>query len=542
MKKTLLSILITVAFSLGAQARVVNEEQARNYALDYIALCANDNYSIKSIDKVNVCYYLINLAPEGWVILSADDVAAPVIGYSLNGSLEERNMPANMRYVMSEFEEKIKNIILTEENQHPYWMFPTTSVTRAGDSKIEPLIKVKWNQSAPYNTYCPRQKALVGCVAVAMAQAMSVQRYPSRPQGKVSYSSAVYGALSINFDNERAYNWDNIMNPASDSYDELARFLYHAGMSVRMDYGEDGSGIPSNEVSRISQALMNHFSYPQGVTYHWFDNYEGDWKQFLLNELQAGRAIVYNAIDSKARAGHSFNIDGYDGNSLFNVNWGWGGYGNGYFSLTYLRDATMNMNYDKSHVAVIGIGSPDQVLRSISLSSNRIEEGLTAGAVVGSILVNGEVPLSTYELKVQGVYNSSTQTQTAVPFVVEEGLLKTTESLAQRKEPWNIEIKVVDTESNSELTQGFRVFVDPWQSLETTTSLSFDRIERIFTLKTKHNVDYSLIDSDGEIVGNGMLEPVPELVIHMNDLLPEEYLLRLKCEEEIKEIRIINNK
>ena len=211
MKKTLLSILITVAFSLGAQARVVNEEQARNYALDYIALCANDNYSIKSIDKVNACYYLINLAPEGWVILSADDVAAPVIGYSLNGSLEERNMPANMRYVMSEFEEKIKNIILTEENQHPYWMFPTTSVTRAGDSKIEPLIKVKWNQSAPYNTYCPRQKALVGCVAVAMAQAMSVQRYPSRPQGKVSYSSAVYGALSINFDNERAYNWDNII-------------------------------------------------------------------------------------------------------------------------------------------------------------------------------------------------------------------------------------------------------------------------------------------------------------------------------------------
>ena len=136
------------------------------------------------------------------------------------------------------------------------------SLTRAGDNKIEPLIQVNWNQGTPYNTYCPRKEALVGCVAVAMAQAMSVHRYPARPRGQVSYSSALYGGLNINFDNERAYNWDNIINPEKDNYDDLARFLYHAGMSVRMVYGVERSGIPSSEVSRISQALMNHFLKP----------------------------------------------------------------------------------------------------------------------------------------------------------------------------------------------------------------------------------------------------------------------------------------
>ena len=542
MKKTFIAFFIALLFSLTGYAREVSEQYAREYVVDYISLHTTDNYTVKSIVKVNACYYLINLAPQGRVILSADDVATPVLGYSLSGSLEEEKMPANMRYVMSEFEEKIQEVILTEKTQHPYWMHPSTSVTRAGDNKIEPLIQVNWNQGAPFNAYCPRQKAVVGCVAVAMAQAMSVQRYPSRPQGQVSYAHALYGALNINFDNERAYNWDNIMNPQYDSYDEVARLLYHAGMSVRMDYGEDGSGIPSNEVSRISQALMNHFSYPEGISYHWLDRYDGDWKQLILNELQAGRAVVYNAIDSKARAGHSFNIDGYDGSSLFHVNWGWGGYGNGDFSLSYLRDASMNMNYDEGHVMVIGIGSPDQMFRSISLSSNRIEEGLTAGAVVGSLAVNGEEPSPNCEFSVHGVYNSAAQSYTSVPFTVEEGLLKTTECLTQRKEPWNIEITVSDPESGESLTQGFRVFVDPWQSLEATTSLEYDRAKETFILKTKHNVKYSLTNEAGTEVENGNLEPVPELVIDMKELPKGKYLLRLQCEEEVKDIKIINNK
>lgn len=542
MKKTFISFFIALLLSLTSYAREVSKQQAREYVVYYISLHTTDNYTVKSIDKVNACYYLINLAPQGWVILSTDDVATPVLGYSLSGSLEQEKIPANMRYVMSEFEERIQETILTEKTQHPYWMHPSTSVTRAGDNKIEPLIQVNWNQGSPFNAYCPRQNALVGCVAVAMAQAMSVQRYPSRPQGQVSYAHALYGAMNINFDNERAYNWSNIMQPEYDNYDELARFLYHAGMSVRMDYGEDGSGIPSNEVSRISQALMNHFSYPEGVNYYWLDRYDGDWKQLLLNELQAGRAVVYNAIDSKAHAGHSFNIDGYDGSSLFHVNWGWGGYGNGNFSLSYLRDASMNMNYDEGHVMVIGIGSPDQMFRSISLSSNRIEEGLTAGAVVGSLTVNGEEPSLNCEFSVHGVYNSATQSYTSVPFTVEDGLLKTTECLTQRKEPWNIEITVSDTESGASLTQGFRVYVDPWQSLEATTSLSYDRMEGIFTLKTKHNVSYSLINATDNVISEGILEPVPELLIPMGELAPGEYLLRLRCEDEIKEIRLINNK
>lgn len=98
----------------------------------------------------------------------------------------------------------------------------------------------------------------MGCVAVAMSQAMSVQHWPVQPKGNISYTSPNYGGLSIDFSKELSYDWNRIM-AGSNNFDETARLLYHAGMSVRMNYGEDGSGIPSNEVYRISEALINNF-------------------------------------------------------------------------------------------------------------------------------------------------------------------------------------------------------------------------------------------------------------------------------------------
>jgi hypothetical protein len=84
--------------------------------------------------------------------------------------------------------------------------------------------------------------------------------------------------------------------------------------------------------------------------------------------------------------------------------------------------------------------------------------------------------------------------------------------------------------------------VDPWQSLEATTSLEYDRAKETFILKTKHIVKYSLTNEAGTEVENGNLEPVPELIIDMKELPKGKYLLRLQCEEEVKDIKIINNK
>lgn len=535
--------LLMLFFACVLQAKEVSVQQAREMAVEYVGSHSSTRYQVRDIRQFGSDhgrYYIVNLAPSGWVIVSGDDVVKPIIGYSLTGSLEISRLPESMKYMLDCCGQEIERSALSVTEQHPYWRTAgRRTLTRSSQYIIEPLIAVKWNQMAPYNAYCPKRGdtyALVGCVAVAMGQAMSVQRYPARARGEISYTASNYGGLRMDFSTERAYNWDDILSGANN-YDEVARLLYHAGLSVRMDYGEDGSGIPSNEVNRISNALKNTFSYPEEVEYIWRDYYEGDWEQLLVNELSAGRAVIYNAIDTKNKAGHSFNVDGYDGDGHFHVNWGWGGYGDAYFSVNGLRDSYQGYDFDASHVAVIGIGGVDQVLKSISLSNTHIEEGLPAGSVVGQVLVNGEMPLPDYAFSVSGVSGKD------VPFKIENGLLKTTAVLqVSASSRWDLDITVQDNESGAELTQGFRVYVDSWQSLEKTTSLSFDRESRLFRLVTKHNVSYRLVNEQGTVLQSGMLEPLPQLEIPASLLSPGRNTLTLECVDDTKSIQLINNK
>lgn len=541
MKRLYLSIWWALLLVLAVSAKEVTLEQAKRCAAEFMRTRGVRSDNMLPVFSSTNAYYIFNLQPDGWVIISADDVVTPVLGYSTTGRINENFLPDNMRFILKEYETQIKSIARVVMTAHQGWTNVAAANTRASGQAIEPLIQVNWNQPAPFNAYCPKQTALVGCVAVAMGQAMSVQQWPPRPKGGVSYTSVNYGGLRIDFDAERAYNWGEILQGANN-YDETARLLYHAGMSVRMSYGEDGSGIPSNEANRISEALIEHFSYPNTVSYHLRDYYKGDWEQLLINELNAGRAVIYNAIDTKNSAGHSFNVDGYDGKGHFHVNWGWGGYGNGNFSIDNLRDAAMNMDYDAYHIAVVGIGAPDQVLKNISLSHSNIEEGLPAGAVVGSLQVNGENPKSEYEINVHGTYDSGSGGYKSVPFFYENGLLKTTEKLDASTPYWEVEISVKDVVSGEELTQGFRVKVDVWKTLEETTSLSYNRITRRFKLTTKHNVSYLLKSSDGLQLQSGVLEPLPELEIDATSLPVGENQLELKCAEEMKTIRIISKK
>lgn len=538
MNRFISSIIISICIGLWSWAAPVDRATAEKVAVTYLNSRANGNYHVTNINLQDNAYYIVNLAPQGWVIVSADDAARPIIGYSMKGSLNGNNLPDNISHILNGYSRQIKYLADTEVSPQSQW---STSVvyrqSRSGNA-IEPLIKVHWNQGSPYNAYCPQQKALVGCVAVAMSQAMSVQRHPSRPVGSVSYSAPNYGGMSINFDNERAYNWDDILSGANN-YDEAARLMYHAGMSVKMDYGEDGSGIPSNQVSRISDALKYNFGYSNDVRYYWRDSYSGDWARLILNELSAGRAVIYNALDSQGGYGHSFNIDGYDGERYFNVNWGWGGYGDGYFSLDNLRDGRMGMNYDIGHVAVVGIGAPDKFFQNISLSHNRIEENLPAGSVIGMVMVNNDEADASYRFTVKGTYNSSSGTHNTVPFIIEDGMLKTTQALTSQKNKYDIEITVENAEGTESLTQGFSIYVEPWSSIEKATSLTYDRASGTFTLTTKHNVSYTLTNANGVVTGQGALVPLPQLTITPSMLSAGANIVELRCNDEVKTFTII---
>ena len=82
------------------------------------------------------------------------------------------------------------------------------------------------------------------------------------------------------------------------------------------------------------------------------DNYSlEDWMNLLDAELQAKRPVMYSGNSSTV--GHQFVCDGSDGDGLYHINWGWGGYQDGYFDISLL-------NPDK--------GGPMDAVRSLDFS------------------------------------------------------------------------------------------------------------------------------------------------------------------------------
>ena len=440
MKKITLSIL-GMMLAFAGFAKVVSVKEASDIALLLMAEKGVNAQSVVSVSPVDyqgsTAFYGVSFAPEGWALISADDVITPLVGYSDKGAFPAADMPSNMRGWLNLNAEQILDYKKEVNTRSTEWdknkISRSSAPSMALTDKISPLIKVQWNQTNPYNKYCPSNssagRAVVGCVAVAMAQAMSVVKYPARPQGMVSYDSgSPYGTINLNYDNEAPYNWADIIS-GENNRDEAARLLWHCGPAVSMSYGPAGSGTYTN---LVSAALKKHFGYPKSVTYIKRDNYnDKDWNALILNELKEGRAVIYHGYPADGTAGHCFDLDGYDG-VFYHVNWGWGGAGDGYFSLDKLAAQVVVggavMSFTQGHGMVIGVRAPSTKPTNITLSNTSVVEKQPAGTVVGAITVESDFDNVTYSYLVQGKQTFFGYAQ--APFEVKDGNLVTTEPIS----------------------------------------------------------------------------------------------------------------
>lgn len=430
MKKSFIVILSLILFTFSAFAKEVTEDTAIRKASELMSV-RQTNFSgrVSCIQLVyasgNPVYYIIHFAPEGWVMVSAQDITKPIIGYSETGSFEKNNQPESMRSWFQHIEEEIVDAVKNNSKTHPEWEIADTGnplrIKRSPASEpVEPLIKVKFNQSRPFNTFCPSDNngtSLVGCVAVAMAQAMTVSRHPVKPNGSYSFFHNTYGNIYVNYDEQAPYNWDLIIS-GTDGKQEAARLLYHCGVSVRMDYGVTGSGT---QTTYVVNALKNFYSYAPSVKIYPRNTYQGDWEELLLNELNAGRPVVYSG--NNGGVGHAFNLDGHDGNYMYHVNWGWGGANNGYYTIDGMKDG--DQIYTQNQQMIVGIRPPSEAPSDILLSNMTIQEGKEIGTIVGDVTVESEATNPEYIYELKGHYSVIFHDYMPAQFYIENGKLKT---------------------------------------------------------------------------------------------------------------------
>ncbi len=389
MKKISTLLLLLVVYSvLQASSIDINKAKqiAKNIYFERVNIAKEVKYEsislnlieIKKHNGINV-YYIFNVNKnDGFVIVSADDVAKPRIAYSFEGFFNPDNISPEYAFYMKRFEEEIayaiKNKIQpTTEIIREWQKYEFASTKNTEDIQmIEPLVQTKWGQASPYNDMCPSNTegtALVGCVAVSMGQIMKFWNYPEHGTGSNSYYANGFGNQSANF-GATNYIWTNIPNEAFSSNDDLAQLLYHCGVSINMGYGIDGSGAYG---FMIDNKLEQYFSYHSDGDDISRDYYTASsWLNTIKNEIDHSRPCEYDGVDNDG-AGHSWVCDGYQGDEL-HMNWGWSGGGDGYYAVNDLTPpGNPTFNTDG---AVIGIHPPSNAYPEGCSSATKMITGI----------------------------------------------------------------------------------------------------------------------------------------------------------------------
>ncbi len=313
---------------------------------------------IRPFGNINTLYFVCDMLPAGFVVISATDNVIPVLAYSFEGNyLEESDLPDGFLTWMNHYAQQIEFAV--ENNTTPSgttvseWKrllsnnFEISKDIKSMQS-VEPLLVSSWNQDSPYNSWCPIDPAgpggrcYAGCVATAMGQLLYYYRYPQQGQGSYAYSHPEYGTISANF-GTTTYNWAFMPSAISKRNNSIGELLFHQGVSVDMDYGPDGSGMWNH---KAAYSLKTHFRYGPETQYFFRDSVSIDWDSLLVTNLDQRKPLYYAGwAGVQSTSGHAFVCDGYQPANYYHFNWGWGGSQDGYFYTANLTPGGNSFNF-----------------------------------------------------------------------------------------------------------------------------------------------------------------------------------------------------
>lgn len=354
-------LLLTLSFAIlagsGIMAKEVSKDDARKAAINAYFEKVNQYDNGISFENVVIsyeqtrfldgvpAYYTFDFTNGGYVIISGDDAYEPIMGYSFEGEFPKGEHAYVFASFMQNYVDQIAyirdNNVQAEESISNDWKHllsnEVSSLNTFKDPRdVDPLVTSMWNQDSPYNLMCPEDNAgpnghvYVGCVATAMSMVMHYYRYPVSGTGDHCYtpSNPSYGLQCADFENT-TYQWDGMMdNIDANNPMPIAELGYHCAVSVNMQFSPDGSGAYSYLVPNRLNAF---WKYTTAQFLEKSDYTQTSWIALLKDEIDVDHPLYYSG--SSTSGGHAFVCDGYQGND-FHFNFGWSGYGNGFFSVS----------------------------------------------------------------------------------------------------------------------------------------------------------------------------------------------------------------
>ena len=374
--------------NIEAQQKIVSEDFAR-YTATYFAneVSFNYNYMVKGkllkrkgkqkeVESVlalkdstkQPALFLVNYKEKGFVIISGDKTANPVLAYSDENSLpkNEEEISDGLGYWLSynvaditdlredenydalEVEKVWKPVLNAySPDQELYVIEPPDDGCTPSSTVVGPLLQTTWGQADGYNNYAPylgcsypyNGNALSGCVATAMAQ---VIRYHESPYNW--------------------YNWNSMPNGSGNN--AVSELMVDAGNVVGMNWGCNSSYTTGT--GDIAPALRNTFGYNSAtqINYEGTNNYND-----VRDDLDDGLPVIFSGCGKAYVFGipypkdcHAWVAEGYHRYTtcpggmttthlFFYMNWGWQGNYNGYYAFNNFHPGSSDYDY-KSKVII----------------------------------------------------------------------------------------------------------------------------------------------------------------------------------------------
>ena len=358
----LLVLLLALGYS-PLQAKRITQWQAQQQAYSFWGKQMPQKAKAKSRTATTAspsdAYYVFNNDAGGFVIIAGDDAVTPVLGYTSTGSFDAENLPDGLKDLLKSYERQIAAL---GDNY-----VANQTATRAAFTGEKLLKTAEWNQMAPFNKYTPNNY-VTGCVATAGAIVMKHHGYPAKGTGSHSYTWNGQ-TLTANFGHD--YDWANMPTKYTvgndEAFDGVARLMSDLGVAVEMNYAKDGSG---SYIGDLVTALQKYYGYSKLSHLMAIEDVGAEaWNGRLREEIDANRPVLYAASDP-TRGGHAFVIDGYKDEN-FSVNWGWGGYCDGFYQIGALNPESAGKptgdKYNVDQSAVFGMEPSDGTEKISSL-------------------------------------------------------------------------------------------------------------------------------------------------------------------------------
>jgi len=344
-------------FIVSAACAPVDFEAARRVARNHLertrgGTVASGMPKVRAFAGAAAPYHVIDKSGGGFVVVSGDDIAVPILGEVDAGTFDSDSLPPAMRWLLGTYERQIEEAIRSGAAQDgetgELWKRAAqSSGSVAAAAYPAQLLTTTWAQQEPYNLQCPvdgTKRSVTGCVATVMSQIMKYWRHPVQGTGASEAYITKTKSISVpSVSFNTPYDYADMLDKYTASggttaqRNAVAALMYHSGLSVKMDYTNGGSGAYAKDAAA---ALTKYFDYDNSIRYVYSANSAAisasDWKDLVIGQIENSSPVYYSGQD--VSGGHAFIIDGYnDGTDRFHLNWGWGGPYDGFFALTALN-------------------------------------------------------------------------------------------------------------------------------------------------------------------------------------------------------------